>query len=270
MPKPSPPRILDLEVFALTAMGRMELQDSGTTLSARELEVLVLVDGKSQVDDTLSRLRSLDREAGMAILADLLRKGLIGTAGRHADDDLRMIEYFKPAAELEPSAAALAQAAKRAEATARMLQQQGYSVRIAKKGRPVRDSGGQLRAMVVEDEPHLAKVLRHVLASEGFDVRLAKDKEEILAEIRREPVPDLLLLDVVLPDIDGFEVLQNVRDHPTLRDMTVVMLTAQATRDAVLKGLAIGADGYITKPFEIDVLMKALHAVLGLAPAGSR
>ena len=117
---------------------------------------------------------------------------------------------------------------------------------------------------MVEDEPHLASLLKHVLASEGFEVRIAKNRDEIIAEFRRSPSADLVLLDVSLPDADGFEVLLKIRQHPALQTMPVVMLTAKATRDAVLKGLAGGADGYITKPFEIDVLVKAVNVVLGL------
>jgi len=104
-----------------------------------------------------------------------------------------------------------------------------------------------------------------VLASEGFKVHVAKDRAEIVAELRRPPRPDLVLLDVSLPDVDGFEVLLKIRAHPVLKILPVVMLTAKATREAVLSGLAGGADGYITKPFEIDVLLKAVKVVLGLS-----
>jgi DNA-binding response OmpR family regulator len=74
----------------------------------------------------------------------------------------------------------------------------------------------------------------------------------------------LVLLDVMLPDADGFEVLLKMRQHPALKVVPVVMLTAKATRDAVLQGLSGGADGYITKPFDVEVLVKAVKTVLGL------
>ena len=67
----------------------------------------------------------------------------------------------------------------------------------------------------------------------------------------------------MLPDIDGFEVLGRIRSHPSLKALPVVMLTAKATRESVLKGLHLGADGYVTKPFEIEVLMDAVRTVLG-------
>jgi DNA-binding response OmpR family regulator len=67
----------------------------------------------------------------------------------------------------------------------------------------------------------------------------------------------------VLPDADGFDILLKMRQHPVLKKVPVIMLTAKATRESVLKGLAGGADGYITKPFEADALITAVNAVMG-------
>ena len=72
-----------------------------------------------------------------------------------------------------------------------------------------------------------------------------------------------MLLDVQLPDLDGFDVLSRIRQHPLLKTVPVIMLTGEATRGAVLKGIHGGADGYVTKPFQIDVVMKAVKTVLG-------
>ncbi|MDH4191878.1 MAG: response regulator, partial [Betaproteobacteria bacterium] len=89
----------------------------------------------------------------------------------------------------------------------------------------------------------------------------------ILAAFREPPRPDLVLLDVTLPDADGFDVLAKMRLHPALKTVPVIMVTAIATREAVIKGILRGADGYITKPFEVDVLLKAVRTVLGLTSA---
>ncbi len=85
-----------------------------------------------------------------------------------------------------------------------------------------------------------------------------------MAALRTTPLPDVILLDVNLPGTDGFDILTRVRQHPTLRAIPVIMLTAQTSRKDVLRGLAGGANGYITKPFEHDALVKSLRAVLGL------
>ena len=66
------------------------------------------------------------------------------------------------------------------------------------------------------------------------------------------------------PDIDGFDVLARVRQHDAMKDVRIIMMTAKATREAVLKGLERGADGYVTKPFEVDVLLKAVKTVAGV------
>jgi len=99
---------------------------------------------------------------------------------------------------------------------------------------------------------------------EGYEMRFAGNREEITAALRLGK-PDLVLLDVTLPDADGFDVLVRMRQHPVLKTIPVIMMTAKASREAVLKGLAAGATGYITKPFDVDVIVLAVKSVLGLA-----
>ena len=129
-----------------------------------------------------------------------------------------------------------------------------------------------LRVVVVDDEP---------LARTGVADLVRRDPElTVVAECADGAAaveaierlhPDLVLLDVQLPDANGFDILAKMRQHPVLRLMPVIMLTAEATREAVLKGLQGGADGYVTKPFEPDMLISAVKAVLGLsAPAGKK
>ena len=261
--------ILADDVFAVTAKGQSELDGAATSLAPSALEVLVLIDGKSTVEETAARARTVGKETILQIFSNLLYDGLIEFAeDRHGSLDF--VDFFQSKGTAKPSEAATAKAKKETAATTLLLQQQGYFVRIARraKSRIKTDETRTLSVLVVEDETHLANLLKHVLANEGFDVRIAKNRDEIVAEFRRGPRPDLVLLDVMLPDADGFEVLLKMRQHPALQSIPVVMLTAKATRDAVLKGLAGGADGYITKPFEIDVLVTAVNVVLGLSEEG--
>lgn len=95
-------------------------------------------------------------------------------------------------------------------------------------------------------------------------MRLAANRGEIVAALRRLPVPDLALLDIRMPDADGFQVLARIRTHPVLKEMPVVMMTALATREAVLKGLQLGADGYLTKPFSLEVMLRSVRTALGM------
>jgi len=261
--------ILDDDVFALTPKAQHELRGSATSLAPAALEVLVLIDGVSTVAETAARARTIEKDTVVNILGNLLYDGLIAFSKDQAAS-LDFVDFFEAKSPIKPSVAATAKAKKESAATTQLLQQQGYVVRIARRAGAGKTTGPAHTpcVLVVEDESHLATLLKHVLANEGFDVRLAKNRGEIIAELRRSPRPDLVLLDVTLPDADGFEVLQRIRQHPVLQGMSVVMLTAKATRDAVLKGLAGGADGYITKPFEIEVLVKAVNVVLGLVEGG--
>ena len=261
--------ILDDDVFALTAKGAEELRGSATSLVPSALEVLILIDGKSTVGETASRARTIEKETVAKIFDNLLYDGLIDFV-RDQAGSLDFVDFFQTKGPVKPSVAAMAKAKKDTAATTLLLQQQGYVVRIARRSgaRKKPEENRILSVLVVEDDPHLAGMLKAVLANEGFGVRTAKDRDEIVAAFRQGPRPDLVLLDVMLPDTDGFEVLLKMRQHPGLKDVPVVMLTAKATRDAVLKGLASGANGYITKPFEIEVLVTAVNVVLGLSEKG--
>lgn len=269
MPDKPRPVILEGDVFTLTAKGQNELRGSATSLAPSALEVLVLIDGMSTAGETAARARTIGREAVENILDSLVQDGLIEIVKDQAGS-LDFVDFFQSNGPVKPSVAAIAKAKKETAATTLLLQQQGYFVRIVRRAKLRRkpEDAGTLSVLVIEDEASLANLLKHVLTNEGFNVRTAKNRDEILAELRQPPRPDLVLLDVVLPDVDGFLVLLKIRQHPGLKNVPVVMLTAKATRDAVLQGLAGGADGYITKPFEIDVLVKAVNVVLGLSEGG--
>ena len=263
--------LLGEDVFELTVKGRKELDGAGTALSPSELKLLVLIDGKSSVGDTVVRAVALDfgKEAALYVLRKLVEDGFIELA-KGAGGSLDFVDLFGGETPGKPSIAATLEAEKASAATTLLLQQQGYFVRIVRRPSAKRDLGKAFTPsiLVVEDEPVLANLLKHVLEVEGFRVRTAKRRAEIAAEFRRLPYIDLVLLDVVLPDVDGFDVLRSIRRHPALQSLPVMMLTAQATREAVLKGLASGANGYITKPFEIAALLAAVKTVLGLVEQG--
>ena len=261
--------IRQADVFSLTEKGSKELRGSDTLLSAGELELLVLIDGRSTVADIARQTRTLAAEAVMDSCGALVQRGLIERAEKGRAGGLDIGDFLATQSFYVSPTNAQREVDSEATAGVSSLQQQGYYVRIARRPEAERKlvEGRRLSVIVVEDEPHLAKLLKQFLALEGFDARVASNRQEIVAEFRRPPRPDLVLLDVVLPDADGFDILYKMRQHPQLRSVPTIMLTAKATREAVLKGLLGGADGYITKPFEVDVLVKAVRAVLGLPEA---
>lgn len=104
------------------------------------------------------------------------------------------------------------------------------------------------KILAVDDEKHIVKLVQVNLERQGYEVVTANDGKEALQKVEEEH-PDLLVLDVMMPYMDGFEVLQNLRRNPSTRDIPVIMLTAKAQDADVFKGWQSGVDCYLTKPF---------------------
>lgn len=115
--------------------------------------------------------------------------------------------------------------------------------------------------LIVDDEPNIALSLQFLMEEAGYSVRMAKDGEEALAAIAASP-PALVLLDVNLPKRNGYEVCESVRANPAWRDVRIVMLTAKGREIEREKGLALGADDYITKPFATDEVVNIVRPLL--------
>ena len=260
MSSPGPIAIGEQDVFAPTEKGSAELKSPGTSLSAAELELLVLLDGKATVAQVVQSAGKPVPGAVADTLRTLIRDNLVGSATEMGSGGLNFGGAFTL-----PSQAG-------AKAGVASLQQQGFFVRIARRPaakREVKD-GQRFTVLVVDDDPDLIKLLRTYLMLEGFVAQTAANREEIVAAFRQTPTPDLVLLDVQMPDADGFDVLVKLRQHPVLKAVPVIMLTGEATREAVLRGLGANVEGYVTKPFEPDLLMTAVKAVLGLPDAGGK
>ena len=120
--------------------------------------------------------------------------------------------------------------------------------------------------LIVEDEPAIVRALSFLLSRANFDVRVARDGEEALEAIE-EDCPTLVLLDVMLPKRNGLEVCEIIRANPAWNDLRIIMLTAKGREVEREKGMALGADDYVTKPFSTRELVervktevRALHA----------
>ena len=115
--------------------------------------------------------------------------------------------------------------------------------------------------LVMEDEDALATLLQYNLEKEGYDVAVASDGDEGMLQIE-ERIPDLVLLDWMLPKLSGIEVCRRIRNRPETRNLPVVMLTARGEETDRVRGLVTGADDYLTKPFSMVELMARIRAVL--------
>jgi CheY-like chemotaxis protein len=257
--------VFEHDVYALTSEGEKELRRGETALAPDDIELMVRTDGSATVAEIAVSMPSLPAPAVIKAYARLARAGLVDLASNLRDDSLDFTDFLSEKPRPAPSEQELARARSEAATGVSSLQAEGFYVRIARRARAPRprDSERTPFAIVVEDDPHLGQFLKTYLAFDGFEVRLAANREEILNALRERPPPDLVLLDVMLPDIDGFDVLLKMRQHAALKTVPVIMVTSKATREAVLTGLARGADGYLTKPVEPDTLMHAIRAVLG-------
>ncbi|MBI4967223.1 MAG: response regulator [Rhodospirillales bacterium] len=113
--------------------------------------------------------------------------------------------------------------------------------------------------LVVDDESNIVLSLEFLMKQAGFDVRVARDGEAALTEVAKSP-PDLILLDVMMPKRDGYDVCQTIRANPDWKNVRIIMLTAKGRDIEREKGLAMGADDYITKPFSTrEVVERVKH-----------
>jgi DNA-binding response OmpR family regulator len=118
------------------------------------------------------------------------------------------------------------------------------------------DSERKPRILIVEDHPIIAELVETRLRIEGMDPVKCPGGREALQLIGKEPL-DTVILDIMMPDVDGYEVLRHIRGNPSTRTLPVIFLTAKATPADIDKGLAMGANYYITKPFSgLDLVRK--------------
>jgi DNA-binding response OmpR family regulator len=124
------------------------------------------------------------------------------------------------------------------------------------------------KVLIADDEPNIVAALEFLLQQSGYEVLIAKNGDEALSLIETGS-PDLVLLDVMMPQKSGYEVCRRIREHADWRHMKVIMLSAKGRDAEVNKGLALGADLYITKPFSTRDLMAKIKGLLdpGAQPA---
>lgn len=118
------------------------------------------------------------------------------------------------------------------------------------------------RILIVEDDADIVALAKHWLERAGYDVRHAADGPAALAALAEDPLPAVLLLDVMLPKIDGFELLRRIRAEPRTKRLPVIMVTSFSRDKDVERGRALGATDYIVKPLmELDFLKRIEHIV---------
>ncbi len=259
--------IYPLDVYRLSDKGETEISASATALDTDLLHLLVLIDGTANVGDLEQKLPALAPEALRDRLRVLLAGGYIRQPTAEEEMGLDLTSFFTgTAAPAQHSEGARASADREAMLGAPALEADGYYVSIARAPAAawVPKDGAVPALLVIDDDRDFSALVERLLVKAGFAVRIAATREEIVAELRGTPLPDLVLLDVNLPGINGFEILHKMKQVPALKATPVIMMTAEATRESVMRGLVGGADGYLTKPLKSENLLRGVRTVLGL------
>ncbi len=119
--------------------------------------------------------------------------------------------------------------------------------------------------LVVEDEPNIVLSLQFILKQAGFTVRVARDGEQALRAID-DYVPDLVVLDIMLPKQDGFSVCEAIRGNDKCRDVKIIMLSAKSRESDKERAMALGADEFVTKPFSTRILGQMVKDIVSTTP----
>ncbi|HYN13370.1 MAG TPA: response regulator [Burkholderiales bacterium] len=253
-------------VYALTATGRKafwESQNKTDLLPADYRRILGLVEFQGHSEVIRAYLRRYSDELIDDWLAEMVELGLVDAVPvqpltklqfkRSQDATLPpLVEEDKTRLEADTKAAGAS------------LSRSGvYLAEDRLKNLPgPRKATGDTVVLIVEDDPDQLALANMRITMAGYAVRTAESASALLETLQKDGAPDLLLLDVMLPDGDGFDLLADIRRHPRIALLPVVMLTVKSEAEDIRKGLALGADGYVTKPYSKSILAETIRRVL--------
>jgi two-component system, OmpR family, response regulator len=126
------------------------------------------------------------------------------------------------------------------------------------------EPGRAIRVLVVEDDPVIAHLIEHLLTRKGFVVEVAPDGRRAEQMMNTLSAPAVVILDVMLPFVGGFELVERVRDSPLWSDVPILMLTSKANESYVVRAFGAGVDDYVTKPFRPDELVARVQHLAGV------
>lgn len=252
--------MMNQKIYSRTVKGRAMLRAPEAGFSRVKVNILELMDGKRSLEELTVAMTALERANFLAIIGEFERQGLIRLPRDVADIEPSNVTI--EVTELGPEESVLAWA--EANRGAHKLKEDGfYTIPGRLEASAHSHQINSLHVLVVDDDENIVKLLTLLLQDKGHVVTPALDGLQALAELNKSEAPDLVLLDVMLPDHDGFDILASIRSNRRLAQLPVIMVTSLVGSEHVMKGLKYGADGYIFKPFKWDTLYKCIDTVTG-------
>jgi CheY-like chemotaxis protein len=254
------------KIYFLTQAGASALRSAGAVLDKHHRRILQLIDGDTHADVIRGWLRHYSNQQLGQWIEQLEKMGLIGTK---TADDTHDLDFTGEFPAIKPFETALTDTevmrvdAATLEAGTTLKSRGAYLADARLKHRaPMKKLPGEITVLVVEDDPDQAALAERRLGLAGYKVRVAATHRAFIDDLRAHGVPDVVFLDVELPDGDGFDILVYMRTHQSLALLPVIMLTARTGPDDIRRGLMLGADGYIPKPYSKSLLSDTLRQVL--------
>jgi len=247
-------------IYRRTEAGTRARESADANVPVEHRRILGLLDTEAHADVIRGFLRRYSDKLIFEWLDRLVQLGLVEFTSAEAQHDLDFTSSLKLSELIAEDKKRLAQDAQIAGAVIANKGAYLSAERLKYAPSPTR-APAETFLLVVEDDPDQAALAELRVAAAGYKVALVATAEGMTKALK-QTVPDLLLLDVMLPDGDGFDILGNLRRHPDYALMPIMMLTAKATPSDIERGLALGADGYVTKPYSKDVLAETIGRVL--------
>lgn len=254
-------------VYRRTRAGDEAVESEDSAIPSDYRRILRLVEGDTHSDVICGRLRHFSDSMLADWLVELEEIGFLSSAAGDSSQSpdfaaLMTTAANTAAAGTEPEDSQRADL--QAEAAATALEAEGAYLALdrLRQRDPLEKKAEETTVLIVEDDPDQLALADLRVSMAGYRVRVARDLHALRADFQSQPLPDLVLLDVQLPDRSGFEILEAMRRHPRLAMLPVIMLTAMVGAEDVSRGLALGADGYITKPYSKTVITETIRQVL--------
>ena len=253
--------------YRITNKGRAELSATGSMLSATVRKLLESVGPGATFSDIWTLAPQVPEVQLREVVNKLVTEGYMEIVrGDLTASDLDIARYFNRVV-IEPTINQKREAEQQTIIGMRSLEQTGYFVKIVNRSgkRIPPHSGDKYIALIIDSDEANTMVIARTLLLADFDTRAAAKRNEIVAELNRQPHVDVIAMDVVLPDVIGLELLGRLRTHPVFKDVPIIVMTSKVEHDDVVAALAYGASGYLTKPFKPETLLESINAVLGIA-----